>query len=145
MLVSSLLQMKAWRRFRYVSLQVRLSRDVPPLLPAYRKFMGAVIELASFVSISWQPDGRRKRPWLRIFFQLFRFSSRQRAYFVQASCRDSLVKPIVACISRRTSDLLLDGARRTSTQAAEFKTLHSVVNPPCESCSSSCEWGIQKG
>ena len=111
-----------------------VSKHVPPLLPAYNKFMGAVDRTGQLRKY-YGNDRRCKRPWLRIFFHFFDLAVDNAHILYKHSCRDSLVKPKDLLAFRvELVHLLLDGARRTSRKRRASQSLHSVVNPPCESC-----------
>ena len=61
-------------------------QSVPPLLPAYNKFMGAV-DIASQVRKCYGFDRKSKRYWLRLFFQFLDYAVNNAYLLYQHDCR----------------------------------------------------------
>ena len=69
-----------------------IEKHVPPLLPAYNKYMGAVDrtgQLRKYYGI----DRKCRRPWLRIFFHLFDLAVNNAHILYKHSCKGYSLKP----------------------------------------------------
>ena len=113
---------------------VLVAKHVPPLLPAYNKFMGAV-DLTGQLRKYYGFDRKCKRPWLRIFFNMFDLAIDNAHILYKHNCRGSQVKPndllgfrleLVHCL---LDDVSTRSRKRTAPQA-----LHVVADPLPESC-----------
>ena len=60
-------------------------QDVPPLLPAYNKFMGGV-DRAGQLRKTYGFDRKCKRSWVRLFFQFFDYSINNAYLLYKSSC-----------------------------------------------------------
>ena len=113
---------------------VLVCKHVPPLLPAYNKFMGAVDRTGQLRKY-YGFDRKCKRPWLRIFFHMFDLAINNAHILYSHNCRGSPVKPndllgfrleLVHC--------LLDNESRRARKRSATQALHVVVTPLSESC-----------
>ena len=68
-------------------------QSVPPLLPAYNKFMGAV-DRVSQVKKNYGVDRRGKRYWLRLFFQFLDYAVDNAHILYRHNCRRVDMKPM---------------------------------------------------
>ena len=69
-------------------------QSVPPLLPAYNKFMGAV-DIVSQVRKTYGFDRKSKRYWLRLFFQFLDYAVNNAYLLYQHDCRRAGMRPVV--------------------------------------------------
>ena len=63
-----------------------VAQSVPPLLPAYNKFMGAV-DKTDQLHKYYAFDHKCKRPWMQIFFHLFEFAINNAHILYQHNCK----------------------------------------------------------
>ena len=111
-----------------------VSKHVPPLLPAYNKFMGAVDRTGQLRKY-YGFDRKVKRPWLRIFFNLFDIAVNNAHILYRHSCRGSLVKPKDLLGFRvEVVHLILDSVSRRARKRTASQALQFVANPSPESC-----------
>ena len=68
------------------------AQSVPPLLPAYNKFMGGV-DRTDQLRKSYGFDRKSKRSWVRLFFQFFDYAVNNAYLLYKHSCRRREVKP----------------------------------------------------
>ena len=71
---------------------ILVEKTVPPLLPAYNKYMGGV-DLTNQLQKYYAFDRRCKRPWLRIFFHLFDFAVNNAHILYKHNCRKVGIRP----------------------------------------------------
>lgn len=67
------------------------SQSVPPVLPAYNKFMGAVDRLSQYKK-TYGFDRKSKRYWLRLFFQFLDYAVNNAYFLYQRNCKHFKVK-----------------------------------------------------
>ena len=70
---------------------ILVERSVPPLLPAYNKYMGGV-DLTGQLQCYYAFDRKCRRPWLRVFFHLFGFAVNNAHILYKHNCRKVGVK-----------------------------------------------------
>ena len=68
------------------------TQSVPPLLPAYNKFMGGV-DRTDQIRKSYGFDRKSKRSWLRLFFQFFDYAINNAYILYKHSCSRNGVRP----------------------------------------------------
>ena len=113
---------------------VLLSKHVPPLLPAYNKYMGAVDRTGQLRKY-YGFDRKVKRPWLRIFFNMFDLAVNNAHILYRHSCKDSLVKPIDLLGFRvEVIHLLLDNVCGRARKRTASQALTIISDPSPESC-----------
>ena len=71
---------------------ILVKKSVPPLLPAYNKYMGGV-DLTNQLQKYYAFDRRCRRPWLRIFFHLLDFAVNNAHILYKHNCRKEGVRP----------------------------------------------------
>ena len=78
--------MRSSVRLRQASSGLLVKKHVPPLLPAYNKYMGAVDRTGQQRQY-YGIDRKCKRPWLRIFFHLFDLTVNNAHVLYKHNCR----------------------------------------------------------
>ena len=73
------------------------NKSVPPLLPAYNKYMEGV-DLNNQLQKYYAFDHRCRRPWLRIFFHLLDFAVNNAHILYKHNCQKDGVRPISICL-----------------------------------------------
>ena len=113
---------------------VLVSKHVPPLLPAYNKYMGAVDRTGQLRKY-YGFDRKVKRPWLRIFFNLFDLAVNNAHILYRHSCKESLVRPKDLLEFRvEIAHILLDGVCGRARKRTASQALNIISNPSPESC-----------
>ena len=93
-----------------------VEKSVPPLLPAYNKYMGGV-DLTDQLHKYYGFDRRCKRPWLRIFFHLLDFAVNNAHILYKHNCTRANVRPKDLLGFRlELAHLLLDETRQRKRQ-----------------------------
>ena len=75
-----------------------------------------------------------KRPWLRIFFNLFDLAINNAHILYRHSCKNSLVKPKDMWFSCRVAHILLDSVCGRARKRTTSQALTIISNPSPESC-----------
>ena len=108
-----------------------VKREIPPLVPAYNKFMGAVDRTGQLRKY-YGNDHRCKRPWLRIFFHLFDLAVNNAYILYKHNCRLSLIKyKDLFAFRMQLVHRLLDSARKPHKRPCLPRPCPDVASEPC--------------
>ena len=108
-----------------------VKRDIPPLVPAYNKFMGAVDRTGQLRKY-YGNDRRCMRPWLRIFFHLFDLAVNNAFLLYKHDCKRCKVKPNdLLAFRTELVHTLLDGVRKSRKRPALPQPCPDGASDPC--------------
>ena len=109
-----------------------VKRDIPPLVPAYNKFMGAVDRTGQLRKY-YGNDRRCKRAWLRIFFHLFDLAVNNAFLLYKHDCKRCKVKKPNDLLAFRMElvHCLLDGVHKSRKRPALPQPCPDGASDPC--------------
>ena len=108
-----------------------VKREIPPLVPAYNKFMGGVDRTGQLRQY-YGNDHRCKRPWLRIFFHLFDLAVNNAFLLYKHDCNRCSIKPRdLLAFRMELVHCLLDSARKQHRRPSLPQPCPDVASEPC--------------
>lgn len=105
-------------------------QSVPPVSPAYNKFMGAVDRLSQYKK-SYGFDRKSKRYWLRLFFQFLDYAINNAYFLYKHNCRHFKVR------AKKLKYFRLDLVRQISHKSGKSCRKRQVPN---HSIGGSSDW-----
>lgn len=108
-----------------------IKREIPPLVPAYNKYMGGVDRTGQLRKY-YGNDHRCTRPWLRIFFHLFDLAVNNAFLLYKHNCNHYHVKPNdLFAFRMELVHCLLDNARKPHKRPGLPQACPDVASGSC--------------